>query len=262
VTNSSGQVSTSLTCVNPGTAIVFALDSGLPFKDATVACVPGPPVLAGFAVAVSPTLQVADGSSAVTATATVRDQLGNPVPGASVALASTDPVADSVTCPPAASGCAAATGPATGVVATTDASGVAAALVRSSAAGSRNLSATTLIAGSPASVTAAASWIPGAPAQLAFVQVPASASAGVTIQPGVQVAVRDAAGNLVPTASGTVSLALAGGGTLGGTTTSDVSRGSATFNSVRVEGFTGTTALTATASGLAPATSATFPVSP
>src|SRR5213078_3324268 len=63
---------------------------------------------------------------------------------------------------------------------------------------------------------------PGTATQLAFTQQPSATVAGATISPAVQVTALDAAGNLVPTFTGSVTVALGinpGGSTLGGTTT-------------------------------------------
>jgi hypothetical protein len=68
--------------------------------------------------------------------------------------------------------------------------------------------------------------------QLAFIVQPASAVAGATIAPSVQVEARDASGTRVTTFTGDVTLAIStnpGGGTLSGTTTVAAVNGVATF---------------------------------
>src|SRR2546429_3032364 len=63
---------------------------------------------------------------------------------------------------------------------------------------------------------------PGTATRLAFTQQPTNTVAGGAISPAVQLSALDPAGNLVPTFSGSVTVALGnnpGGSTLGGTTT-------------------------------------------
>src|SRR5437870_1511832 len=108
--------------------------------------------------------------------------------------------------------------------------------------------------------------VPGPPRQLAFtVEPPDSAAAGAAFAPAVQVSALDAAGNLVPTFADSVTVALGnnpGGGTLGGTTAVAAVNGVATFFDLSLDrtgtGYT----LTASASGLAPATSSAFDITP
>ena len=101
----------------------------------------------------------------------------------------------------------------------------------------------------------------GVATQLAFVQQPTSATAGTAITPAVTVQVRDANGNLVPTATNAVTVAIGtnpGSGTLTGTATVNAVAGIATFAGLSIDktgtGYT----LTASASGLAGATSGVF----
>src|SRR5207247_63830 len=64
--------------------------------------------------------------------------------------------------------------------------------------------------------------IPGTAMQLAFTQQPSTTVAGAAISPAVQVTALDPAGNLVPSFTGSVAVALgsdAGGGRLGGRAT-------------------------------------------
>ena len=100
--------------------------------------------------------------------------------------------------------------------------------------------------------------------QLAFQVQPGPAVAGQPITPAIQVGLRDANGNAVATGGDAVTIAIASnafGATLAGTATVNAVNGVATFGDVRVDksgtGFT----LTATAAGLASATSAVFDVS-
>ncbi len=73
----------------------------------------------------------------------------------------------------------------------------------------------------------------GAPAALDFLAQPTTSVAGVAITPPVRVRVLDGAGNVVTTASTSITLAIGinpGGSTLGGTTTVSASSGVAQFN--------------------------------
>src|SRR5205823_5223555 len=105
--------------------------------------------------------------------------------------------------------------------------------------------------------------IPGTATQLAFTVQPSTTVAGVAISPAVQVTALDAAGNPVPSFTGSVTVALGtnpGGSTLGGTTTLAAVNGVASFATLTLD-KTGTGyALTATATGLNPATSSGFTI--
>jgi len=119
------------------------------------------------------------------------------------------------------------------------------------------------LSGSP--VTFTATGTAGAPAALDFSVQPTDASAGGNIAPPVRVRVLDAKGNLVSTATTSVTLAIGNnpaGGTLNGTTTQLAAVGVAVFSglSINIAG-TGYT-LIATATGLVPATSAAFNITP
>jgi len=107
--------------------------------------------------------------------------------------------------------------------------------------------------------------IPGPPAQLAFIGAPSVASTGVVIAPAVQVAARDLAGNATPAYASDVTIAIGtnpGGGALAGTLVRTASGGVATFNDLAIDlpgiGYT----LSATASGMASDTTASFDVLP
>lgn len=103
----------------------------------------------------------------------------------------------------------------------------------------------------------------GAPAALAFVVQPSSVVAGTNITPAMTLAVRDAFGNLVTTASGSVSVQLANnpaGATLSGTLLANVASGIATFSTLKLDkSGTGYT-LIASRSGVPDATSQPFDV--
>src|SRR5207249_2654546 len=80
---------------------------------------------------------------------------------------------------------------------------------------------------------------PGAATHLVFTVQPANTTAGATLTPAVQVAAQDAAGNTVPSFTGSVTLALGGtnpaGGVLAGTTTVAAVNGAASFATLSVD---------------------------
>src|SRR2546422_492059 len=100
---------------------------------------------------------------------------------------------------------------------------------------------------------------------LAFTQQPSTTVAGAAISPAVQVTALDAAGNPVPSFTGSVTVALGsnpGGSTLSGTTTVAAVNGVASFGDLSAN-KTGTSyALSATATGLNPTTSSGFSITP
>jgi hypothetical protein len=101
--------------------------------------------------------------------------------------------------------------------------------------------------------------LPPPPAILAFVQQPSNALTASPISPAITVAVEDATGNKVTTATSVVTLALVSGTGLGGTLTATASNGLATFSNV-TESTAGNYMLLATSGGLASATSTSFSV--
>jgi hypothetical protein len=101
------------------------------------------------------------------------------------------------------------------------------------------------------------------PSQLAFVQQPANVAAGSSITPAITVAIEDASGNIVTTATNVVSLQInanPAGGTLSGTVASTAVAGVATFSADNINKAGNGYTLTAKASGLSSATSTTFNV--
>jgi len=104
----------------------------------------------------------------------------------------------------------------------------------------------------------------GPAAKLAFTVLPSTAVAGGVITPAVQVAVRDAQGNTVTTATTSVTVAIGtnpANGILSGTTTVAAVSGVATFSNLSLNpAGTGYT-LTASAAGLTGATSGSVAVS-
>lgn len=97
--------------------------------------------------------------------------------------------------------------------------------------------------------------------QLAFTVQPANAAASATISPAVVVAVKDAFGNTITSATTSITLAIAtnpGGGALAGTTTVSAVNGVATFANLSINNAGAGYTLTAGGAGLAGATSASF----
>src|SRR5207249_2073182 len=109
---------------------------------------------------------------------------------------------------------------------------------------------------------------PGPATQLVFTVQPSTAVAARTISPAVQVAARDAQGNLVSAFAGSVTVALGtnpSGGTLAGTTTVTAAGGVATFGTLSVDKVGSGYTLAAAAPfqpALTGATSTPFDISP
>ncbi len=118
-------------------------------------------------------------------------------------------------------------------------------------------------AGLPGATSSAFDITAGAPATLAFITQPGTTGAGQAISPAVQVAVRDAFGNLVTDAATSVTMSIGnnpGGATLGGTTTVSTSGGVATFGNLTLDRLGSDYTLIADASGLPGTTSNAFQV--
>ena len=104
---------------------------------------------------------------------------------------------------------------------------------------------------------------PKPPTQLAITVSPVTTTGGASLAPAVKVEARDAAGDLVSTYSGSVTVALSaspGGATLGGTKTVAAVSGIATFPDLTVDKAGAGYTLLASASGLSGATSAAFDI--
>jgi hypothetical protein len=105
--------------------------------------------------------------------------------------------------------------------------------------------------------------VPGAAVAVAFNVQPSNVRSGAILSPAVKAAIQDAHGNIVPSASQSISLALASnpsGGTLGGTTTVAAIDGVATFGDLLIFRAGTGYRLTATSGALTSATSAAFDV--
>ena len=105
----------------------------------------------------------------------------------------------------------------------------------------------------------------GPASRLAFTVQPATTTAGAMVTPAVQVAAQDAGGNIVTGYASDVTVALGANpssGTLSGTTTVTPAGGVAAFSTLSIDrSGTGYT-LTASATGVTSATSATFSITP
>jgi len=104
----------------------------------------------------------------------------------------------------------------------------------------------------------------GPPQKLTFIVPPVNVTPGTSIAPAVQVAIQDAGGNTVTTASANVTLALSsnpGNTSLSGTTTASTASGVATFGNLSIGVPASGYALAASSSsGLRPDTSRAFDV--
>ena len=101
----------------------------------------------------------------------------------------------------------------------------------------------------------------GAPTQLAYSVEPINTVSTTSISPAIKVQVLDAGGNLVPTATNSITLAVndnPGGGTLSGTLTVAAVSGEASFSDISIDKVGTGYTLLASAGGLTSATSASF----
>ncbi len=106
---------------------------------------------------------------------------------------------------------------------------------------------------------------PAAATKLAFIGQPTNATAGVAITPAVQVAIQDASGNMVTSATGAVTVALSanpGGATLSGTKIANAINGVASFPDLSIDRVGDGYTLGASSGTLTSATSAAFTVTP
>src|SRR5213592_4835016 len=240
----SGSYWLAATAAAPGGAL-----SGGTSNDFTIA--PGPATRLSFTV--QPGTTSAGHQIAPAVQLSALDALGNVVPSftgdVTVALGATNPSGGTLA---GTTTVTAADGVATFYSLSVDKSGTGYTL----SATASSLSAAT---SAPFDVT------PGAATHLVFTVPPANTTAGATLTPAVQVAAQDAAGNTVPSFTGTVTVALGGtnpaGGTLAGTTTLAAVNGVASFATLSVD-KSGSYWLTATApaTGLSGGTSNDFSI--
>ena len=105
----------------------------------------------------------------------------------------------------------------------------------------------------------------GPPARLAFAVQPTNTVAGKAVTPAIQIAIEDAGGNAVSTATNSVTITVGtnpGGGTLSGTVTANAVSGVATFSTLSLNKTGSGYTLAATAGTLTAATSSGFAISP
>jgi VCBS repeat-containing protein len=129
-------------------------------------------------------------------------------------------------------------------------------------AGTNQVSA--VFSGVPA-VPFTATGTAGAATKLAFAQAPVNTSAGSPITPAVKVAIQDAAGNTVTSATDAITIAIGNnpaGGTLSGTKTVGAVNGVATFAGLSIDKSGNGYTLTAAATGLTGVTSPSFDIVP
>ncbi|HEX2637446.1 MAG TPA: Ig-like domain repeat protein [Gemmatimonadales bacterium] len=149
------------------------------------------------------------------------------------------------------------------VNATTDPNGFASSVwTLGSSLGGKTLTA--IFSGLPP-VAFTATAVAATPTQLAFTRPPQTTAAGASFSPSIQVTVQDAAGNTVTSANDAVTLAIGSnpaGGTLSGTVTVNAVNGVASFGNVSIDQVGSGYTLTASAAGLAGATSPAFDIVP
>lgn len=249
VTDAQGASGATLTATRSGVKVIAARIGGVALaQQPTVTFVADPATLKG-AVSPSRGSAVADGVDEVRIWVSARDANDNPLGGISVELT------------------ASGTGNVLSPAAATDGAGNTSATLRSTVAGSKAL--TVVLHGPSGDVrldsAAAVDFIAGNPVRVAFAVQPGNTNVGVAIAPPVRVAVRDLFGNVVTSSAAPVTIALANnasGAALSGTLTANAAGGVAGFADLALDetglGFT----LTASAEGLAPATSAAFDVRP
>ena len=129
---------------------------------------------------------------------------------------------------------------------------VSAGVITAAKAGSATITATSGSASASVIVTVSA----GAPAALAVRTQPAGGAVGIPLTTQPVVEIRDKAGNVVATATNSVTVAIAaGGGSISGTTTVNAVAGVVTFTDLVVAGSAGTRVLSFSSPGLTPANS-------
>ena len=249
-TDQVGQATVALTLGGvPGINTVSAKVADLPPVTFSATGVPGPAAKLVFGV--QPTNVVAGVPISPAVMVRVEDALGNPVTAETVGVA-------------LAIGANPAGGTLSGTTTVGALSGVATFLdLNINKAGTGYTLAATS-AGLTGATSAAFDVTVGAASTLAFTVQPANTAPGSAITPAVTVAVQDASGNTVTTATSDVTVTLGAhpaGGTLSGTTTETATNGVATFADLSVDTLGVGYTLTATASGLAGATSVAFNVS-
>ena len=211
----------------------------------TVAFTPGPASTATSTITASLLSITANGTSTSIVTVQLKDVNGNNLTssGGTVALSSTLGTL--------------------GVVTNNNDGTYTATLTSSTSAGNATITGT--LGGASIVDIENVAFIPGAPARLAFSLQPSSTVAGTSINPAVKVQVQDVFGNVVPSSSASITLAIGanpGGGVLAGTATVAAVSSESTFSGLSINktglGYT----LVASSSGLSSATSSAFNITP
>lgn len=195
-------------------------------------------------VSVAPAGITASRTTPATVTVTARDGFGNPVAGATVALAATGS-GNTITQP----------------AALTSTTGVATGAIGATLTGARTITAT--VNGVVASTTPTLSVTAAPAVALLFTASPGTTTAGSDLAPSPALGVLDSLGNRNFTFTGAVSLAIAANpssGVLSGTLTRNAVAGIATFPGVALDKAGAGYTLQASAPGLTNATSAAFTV--
>lgn len=219
-----------------GSVIVSATVAGVSItqKD-TVAVVAGEVSASQSTLVASPdAVPASSGSGGSTITVTARDDLGNPIVGATVVLSASG-TGNTLLQP----------------LGSTNASGVAVGTLRSTVAESKVVSAT--IDGTGLTQTATVTVTFAAADTAAFLVQPSGATVGATMSPPVQVEIRDQFGNRITTATNNVTLTLSTnpvGATLTGGGPVAASGGVATFPGLTIDKVATGYRLTATATGV------------
>jgi invasin-like protein/Big-like domain-containing protein/calcineurin-like phosphoesterase family protein len=246
-TDANGVATGSISATATGTKVISATVGGvLATQTATVTVTPAAAASLGFTV--QPTTTNATSAITPAVQVTASDAFGNRATGfaGSVTIAiGANPGSGTLS---GTSVGTADTGVATFPGLSINKAGAGYTLVASSGALTPGTSQTFTIAVGPAT-------------KLGFTVQPSTSQAGAAITPAIQVAVRDAGGNVVSTATNSITLAIGanpGGGSLSGTNPVAASSGVAQFANLTISksgvGYT----LVATASGLAPDTSTAF----
>jgi len=214
----------------------------------TATATPGNPAQLAFTV--QPTPAVAGSPIAPAVRVTARDRVGNPT------TAFTETVTVAIGANPAGGtlsgtkGVAAVAGVATFSSLSIDKTGTGYTL-------------TAAATGLTGATSTAFDITPGAATQLAFTVQPSTAPAGVAIAPAVRVTARDAFGNTATGFTNAVTVAIGtnpAGGTLSGTASVAAALGVATFSTLSIDSVGSGYTLTASAAGLAGATSNAFDI--
>jgi hypothetical protein len=218
-----------------GSVVVSATVAGVTItQQDTIAVVPGEVSASQSSiVASSDSVAASSGSGGATLTVTARDDQGNVIPGANVAVSATG-------------GSNAITQPGL-----TDASGVATGRLRSTLAEIKIVSVA--IAGTGIGQMDTVTVIPAAADTTVFTVEPSGATVGIVMTPALKVAIRDQFGNLVSTATNSVTLTLStnpGGAILSGGGPVPAVNGVASFAGVSLDKVGTGYRLTATASGV------------